>query len=560
MNSHELVAKLRDFAQNDPLTALAVGAAMFALATTPLAFAVLGRTRWFQARRGRTLRRPSFAAVVCGMLLVMGVPAIFTALVVKSRHFDENRYAFDPNTTWSVIEQGRGYRTLEELNEAIRAEMQRLDQTRKGLVNHVKKLDEAMLKLRAVAGTSPAVAETIPGILERLADVRRSVGVDAPQQLMDFTAPPVELAPLPGPAAPAPTAASSTPTLATPAPAAVSALPDDGLSQAQVEAELAGVPEPQRPLAATLPLTDLPTGWAVGKSGEKHLETFNADNLFEKIDGRAESFIQYDVRGMAYTYYHPTGDESNEVQVYIFQMGDALKALGKYGSEKPDKAKPLAVGSEGYTTAGSTLFHAGPYYTQIVSTQDDKKFADFTQELAKRIAEKQRPKEEVASTASGVGPATVKSTPDTLFALLPGAPGKSGQKFIPRDVFGYSFLSDVFMADYQEGEATWQGFLRPYPDARAAREVFDKYVANAKQDGAELKKIDAEGADQMVVSSYIGLVDAIFQKGNVLGGANGATDAKCAEVFARAFVQKLPPSVPMIESAPDKPAQAEGVH
>ena len=64
-----------------------------------------------------------------------------------------------------------------------------------------------------------------------------------------------------------------------------------------------------------LPLTDLPPGWTLGKSGTKHIETFNAENLFEKIDGRAESFLQYGVKGMAYTFYHPTGDPSNELQL-----------------------------------------------------------------------------------------------------------------------------------------------------------------------------------------------------------------------------------------------------
>ena len=64
---------------------------------------------------------------------------------------------------------------------------------RKNLVNNVKKLDEAMLALRAVAGTSPAVAQTFPGVLQSLAGVRKSVGVDGPQQLLDFTAPPAEL-------------------------------------------------------------------------------------------------------------------------------------------------------------------------------------------------------------------------------------------------------------------------------------------------------------------------------------------------------------------------------
>ena len=86
---------------------LALSAALIALATTPIAFAVLGRLDWFKARRGRVLQRPEFSSIVVGMILVMGIPAIFAALVIKSRSFDKNRYEFDPNKTWSVLEQGR---------------------------------------------------------------------------------------------------------------------------------------------------------------------------------------------------------------------------------------------------------------------------------------------------------------------------------------------------------------------------------------------------------------------------------------------------------------------
>src|SRR5688572_16036530 len=107
MRSTSLVAQLRDFFGDDPLTAIALAAALFALATTPIAVAVLGRLGWFKARRGRVIQRPEFSSVVCAMLLVMGIPAIFSALVIKSRSFDEDRYEFDPNKTWSVLEQGR---------------------------------------------------------------------------------------------------------------------------------------------------------------------------------------------------------------------------------------------------------------------------------------------------------------------------------------------------------------------------------------------------------------------------------------------------------------------
>jgi len=55
----ELIPAVRELFTTDPLLAISVAAALFALATTPLAFAVLGRMDWFKARRGRVMQRPS---------------------------------------------------------------------------------------------------------------------------------------------------------------------------------------------------------------------------------------------------------------------------------------------------------------------------------------------------------------------------------------------------------------------------------------------------------------------------------------------------------------------
>lgn len=552
-----MLSRLGEIFQNDPIKAAALVAALIALASTPIAFAVLGRMDWFKARRGRVMQRPEFWSICCGMALVMAIPAIFAALVIKSADFDKNRYEFDPNKTWSPLEQGRGFASVKEADERVKAEEERLGLVRKNLVDNVKRLDEAMLALRAASGSSPAVAQTIPDVLQRLAGVRRSVGLDGPQQLMDFTAPPADIrgaavvanivpgvnaastAPVPASAVNVPTGSSpigNVPPTAAPV--------GGGLTKAEVDAEIASVPDPQKPVAAMLPLADLPPGWVAGKSGPKHLETFNAENLFEKIDGRAESFIQYDVKGMAYAYYHPHGDESNEIQLYIFEMASPLKAMGKFGSEKAEGATPVPVGTEGYTAAGSLLFHAGPYYTQIVSTQDNPKFSAFALDLARRVAAKQKPE---PSVAGGAGAATY-STQATLTAFLPAGQGRGEVKYIPQDVFGYSFLTDVFMADYKDGPATWQGFLRPYPTPEAAKAVFEKYLANAKQDGAQVKNPSVEGADQFAISSNIGLVDAIFRKGNVIGGANGGTDPAKAEAFARSLLKALPATLPPLES------------
>ena len=563
MTSPGIWTRLSDFFWSDPLMGVGVAAAVVALASTPLAFAVLGRLDWFRARRGRVMMRPSFASIVCGMMLVMGIPAIFCLLAIKSRHFDESRYEFDPNHIPTVIDQGRLNESLDEMNAAVRAEMDRLANERKLLVEGVKKLDQAMLGLRAAAGvgTTPGVAKALPDVLQQLAGVRKSVGVDAPQQLQDFTAPPVDLAKM-AVAAPLPAYAATAPI----APVAIEPTPaGGGLSPVDREIELAAVPGPQKNLAAMLPLSGLPEGWEVGKamgpSGKARLETFNAENLFEKIDGRAESFLQYDVRGMAYTFLHPKGDESGEVQVYIFEMGAPIKAFGKYGSEKPEEATTIDVGADGYTSAGSTFFYQGPFYTQLVTNRDEPEFAAFALDMARRIADLQKPPDVVADNSPGDSPTKAAVTPEMLFALLPKGPNRASPKFVAQDVFGYSFFSDVFLADYEDEGTFWQGFLRPYATPEAAASVFEEYLEGVKRDGAETKMVESEGVDRMVVSSNVGLIDVVFLKGNAVGGANGATDAGPAETFARSFAGSLPEEVPAIESTPspsDDPEAGQG--
>src|SRR5271168_1826202 len=130
----DMWVKFRDEMGSDPYLMLALLAALVAIATTPLTFAVLGRLEWFKARRGRVMQRPEFSSIVAGMILVMTIPAIFAALVLKSRSFDRNRYEFDPNRTWSVLDQGREYKSLKTADAAVKLEMERLALERKNLV------------------------------------------------------------------------------------------------------------------------------------------------------------------------------------------------------------------------------------------------------------------------------------------------------------------------------------------------------------------------------------------------------------------------------------------
>ena len=551
-----VVTSIRDFAVDSPINAIAVIAAAFALATTPIACAILGGQKWFQARRGRTLQRPSFTAVVVGMMLVMGVPAIFLAMVVKSQYFDEDRYEFDPNRTLSVLDQGRQYEVgplrqrLELADAAVNAEKKRLEAQFKALQDAVKGLDEALLSAGEAASWSKATAEPMLSAFAAMGTARAAVGVDSEPAWDEVIA---RLESAPDAALMVATAGAAAPAPAAPA--------------SPYERELAAVPIAERPLARLLPLAKSPEGWVVGAMGDDghHLETFNAGNLWEKIDGRAASFEAFNVDGMAYANYHPEGDASGEVQLYIFSFDSPLNTFGKYTSEKPQDAEPVAIGDDGYTAAGSTSFYQDRYFIQAVSTSADAEYAEFTKALALNVSERianggkssETPAPESEATAQTAEapaessepsppPSSTAATPAQMFALLPEGPNRDRPQYVAEDAFGYGFLTNVFLADYEDGGVTWQGFLRPYESPEAASAALGEYLDTVKADGADVREEDLGGGVRLVVGSNFGLIDAVFVKGNAFGGANGATEAAPAEAFAKAFAEGLPEAVPTI--------------
>ena len=351
------------------------------------------------------MQRPEFSSIVAGMMLVMAIPAIFAALVIKSRSFDHNRYEFDPNRTWSVLEQGREFKDLKTADAAVKQEMERLALERKNLVENVKKLDEAMLALRSVAGTSPAVAQRFPRVLQSLAGVRKSVGLDGPQQLLDYTAPPVDLRAMAAaglartrawrqqPALPAGPAGNP------PAPTAA------GVNGKWLEPSRDRSRAGRGARAPAQARRHVAAGGIAARMDCRQVGRTPPGNIQRRQPLREDRRACRELhpvwrQGHGLRLLPPDGRPSNELQLYIFEMADPLKALGKYGSEKPDEFKAVPIGDEGYTTAGSTLFYSGRYYTQIVSTQDDPKFSAFALDLAKRVAARQKPGGSAATTAA----------------------------------------------------------------------------------------------------------------------------------------------------------------
>ena len=74
-------------------------------------------------------------------------------------------------------------------------------------------------------------------------------------------------------------------------------------------------------------------------------------------------------------------------------------------------------------------------------------------------------------------------------------------------------------------ESPGRGLFAPIETSRRPRPCLRNTSPAVKKDEAVVKTLTADGADEMVVSTNIGLIDVVFRKGNCLAGANGATSA-----------------------------------
>ena len=112
-------------------------------------------------------------------------------------------------------------------------------------------------------------------------------------------------------------------------------------------------------------------------------EFYNADNLFEKIDGRAPAYLNFNVQGLRCRSFSVIGTAGSFVDVYEYRFDTPVNAFGMFSLERDPKGEPLAFAPDGYASGMGFFFRQGPRYVQVMASDQNPK----TLELAKAIAE-----------------------------------------------------------------------------------------------------------------------------------------------------------------------------
>jgi hypothetical protein len=141
---------------------------------------------------------------------------------------------------------------------------------------------------------------------------------------------------------------------------------------------------PAEPLVATFPDPGL-AGWRP----PAQVERFSPDDLYIKIDGRADALQGFHVVGLTFGTYTGADDPAPSVDVYWYDMGTPANAEAVYRSEAAP-GTPLAVGAAGYQVGGAVFFWKGASYVQVLPSQPDEAGGQAALQIAERLARRIR--------------------------------------------------------------------------------------------------------------------------------------------------------------------------
>ncbi len=235
---------------------------------------------------------------------------------------------------------------------------------------------------------------------------------------------------------------------------------------------------------AAAPSCGMVPGWT--QSGG--LRTYDADNLFEYMNGNSEGYISYGFLKMQGVTCHKAGVT---FVVDISDMGDADSAFGIFAANRDLRLPAYPVGMGGQIVPRRLIFAKDKYYLEIAANPE----GDHSAELKAWAAA-------LDKSVSGL------STPPAALSWFP-AEKQQTLRLIPESVLGMRALKRGYMAQYEYGKAFVVFEDTPASAAAVMQKMRERYNENTA----------AKVADEafQTADKYLGKL-CFFRKGRYIAG------------------------------------------
>ena len=240
------------------------------------------------------------------------------------------------------------------------------------------------------------------------------------------------------------------------------------------------------------------------------LRHFTSDDLYEYMDGNAESYLAY---GFTQMQGVTCKSGENTLVIDISEMVDADAAYGIFSGNR-DPGHPIEkIGMGGQVLPRRGTFSKGNYYVEISATPDidhTSALTAFVGAMEKLLAGRNTP-------------------PDALAWFQPEK--LVSARLIPESVLGVRVLKRGYVAQYDQGKAFLVLETSPQSAAAVMTKLRQRYpTAQPAQVGDEALQLQ---------DKYLGGV-CFFSKGKYIGGYANMPDGATAAAASATLAARVP--------------------
>jgi len=293
-----------------------------------------------------------------------------------------------------------------------------------------------------------------------------------------------------------------------PAPESAESAPEAAVAPAE------SAPAPEEAAAATNEVTDAnapfgddalvkdlaPAGWK--QTGP--IEHYNVATMYNKINGRSELYMAYDVLGLSWVSFVQESNSDNFLDLFIYDMRTPKSGFGIFSVEREPGQTPSSFGRMSYQTGSNFYFWQGKYYGYVNASRLD----DANTAAAQAILTSLMPR--LQDTGEAV---------DGLDWLPSEGLIQDTVQYFKVDAMSLDFLDDTFAGQYQVGDAKVRGFVSRRANEEEAAGILTSFGQYSKDyaEGAETMTVDGVEA---TVADWGGMFDAAFQIGSTFAGVS----------------------------------------
>ena len=255
----------------------------------------------------------------------------------------------------------------------------------------------------------------------------------------------------------------------------------------------------------------VPKGWVfLGR-----LERYDAQHLYEKINGKAPLYLESGfVRLYTQKIVHST-DSDNWAEIYIYDMANGENAFSVFSVQRRSNAVSIEELDAGYRAENAAFAAIGRYYLEIIGSNVSQPTVDAVKASALNFT--------AAGEAQSGEPSFLRLFPaENLLAET--------VTLAKRDAFGFERFRDTYIGRYDIDGESITAFVIVCADAAAAAELSGAYRSFLLANG--FRQADAAGTVAEGVYEYSGIYEVIFSEGKFVGGIHEAFDRTAAEELA----------------------------